>query len=129
MRDYDHFALIEVIVGGQRGNERKSRGDERNNFGDVAQKGKRRGQHSTPARHVSRFLAEADLLREGLHGRGFVVFHVEDGVELGNLQQIVNFLGEVQQLQLAALVLGGGERADEFADAGAVDLIHVAEVQ
>ena len=34
---------------------------------------------------------------------GFVVLHVEDGVELGDLQQVVDLLGQVQQLQLAAL--------------------------
>ena len=47
----------------------------------------------------------------------FVVFHVEDGVELGDLKQVVDLLGEVQQLQFAALVLHGGKGANQFADA------------
>ena len=42
-------------------------------------------------------------LLEGLD-RG-VFLHVEDGVELGNLQQVVDFLGEVSSFRLAALVL------------------------
>jgi hypothetical protein len=34
-----------------------------------------------------------DGLLERLYGGGFVVFHVEDGVELGDLKQIVHFFG------------------------------------
>ena len=40
-------------------------------------------------------------LLEGSDGAGFVVVDVEDGVELGELQQIVNLLGQLQQLQRA----------------------------
>jgi hypothetical protein len=57
------------------------------------------------------------LLGERFHGYCLVVFHIEDGVELGDLEQIVDLLGEVEQLKFAALVLGGGECADQFADA------------
>jgi hypothetical protein len=35
----------------------------------------------------------------------------------------------MEQFQLAASVLYPGETADEFADAGAVDVIHVRKVQ
>src|SRR5581483_7600712 len=59
----------------------------------------------------------------------FVVLHVEDGVQLGDLQQVVHFLGEVEQLEFAALVADAGESADQFADAGAVDVINVSEVE
>src|SRR5215472_5063219 len=58
-----------------------------------------------------------------------VVLDVEDGVELGDLEQVVNFLGEVEQLELAALVANGSERADQLADTGAVDVGHVAFAQ
>jgi hypothetical protein len=34
-------------------------------------------------------------LRESLDRGGFVFFHVEDGVQLGDLKQVVNFFGEV----------------------------------
>ena len=57
------------------------------------------------------------LLAERLYGGRFVVFHVEDGIELGDLQQVVNFLGEVEQLEFAALVFHGGVGADQLADA------------
>ena len=35
---------------------------------------------------------------------GFVVVDVEDGIELGNLQKVMNLLGKIQKLQLSALV-------------------------
>ena len=70
-----------------------------------------------------------ELLLERLDRGGFVVFHVEDGVELGDLKQVVDLLGEVQQLQFAALILGGGEGADQFTDARAVDVVDVLQVQ
>src|SRR5271165_5681254 len=69
------------------------------------------------------------LLVERFYGCGFVVFHVEDGVELGDLQQIVDFFGQVEEFEFAALILGGGESADQFADARAVDVIDLAQVQ
>src|SRR5579863_5722465 len=69
------------------------------------------------------------ILLERLDGGGFVVLHVEDGVELGDLKQVVDLLGEVQEFQFAALILGGVEGADQFADAGAVDIVDVLEIQ
>src|SRR6478609_6635189 len=68
-------------------------------------------------------------LAERLDCAGFVVFHVEDGVQLGDLQQVVNFFGQVEQLEFAALVAHGGESADQFADARAIDIVHVSEVE
>jgi hypothetical protein len=62
----------------------------------------------------------------GGDGAGFVVLHVEDGVELGDLEQVVDFAGQVEQLQLAALVADSGVGAHQLADARAVDLIHFA---
>ena len=62
--------------------------------------------------------SSASALRvESLYARCFVFLHIEDGVELRDLQQVVHFLGEVEQLEFATLVLGSGEGADEFADA------------
>lgn len=43
----------------------------------------------------TRFLDLRLSLFECLDCRGFVVFHVENGVELGDLKQVVHFLGEV----------------------------------
>src|SRR5215468_10515439 len=70
-----------------------------------------------------------ELLAERLYGGRFVVFYVENGVQLGNLQQVVNFLGEVEQLEFAALVFHGGVGADQLADARAVDVIDVTQVE
>src|SRR6185369_4378346 len=62
------------------------------------------------------------VLLEGLDGRCFVVSYVEDGVKLGDLEQVVNLFGEVQELQFAALVPDRGIGANEFANAGAIDI-------
>src|SRR6185312_12345712 len=69
------------------------------------------------------------LAGEGLDGAGFVVLYVEDGVELGDLEQVVNLFGEVQELQFAALVTRGGVGADELADARAVNVVDVTEIE
>src|SRR5438270_10582060 len=41
----------------------------------------------------------------------------------------MNLLGQIQQLEFATLVAHGGEGADQFADAGAVNVVHLTEVQ
>ena len=43
-----------------------------------------------------------DVFGESRNRRRFVVLDVEDGVELGDLEQVVNLLGQVQQLQFAS---------------------------
>ena len=70
-----------------------------------------------------------DLACERGDGGGFVVLDVEDGVELGDLEKVVDLLGEIEQLELAAAFLTRGEGADQLADAGAVDVADVSEVQ
>ena len=42
--------------------------------------------------------------RETADGLGFVIVDVENGIKLGNLQQVMNLLGQVEQLQLSTLV-------------------------
>ena len=54
---------------------------------------------------------------------------VEDGVELGNVEDVVDFLGEVEEFEFAAGVADCGEAADEFAHAGAVEIVDVGEVE
>jgi hypothetical protein len=46
---------------------------------------------------------------EGFHGGEFVVFYVEDGVELGDVEDVLNFLGEAEEFEFAACVADGGE--------------------
>jgi len=89
----------------------------------------------------SRFLAALGMTRiilawllgeevvEGADGGEFVVFDVEDGVELGDVEDVVNFLGEVEEFEFATGVADGGEAADEFSDAGAVDVVDADEVE
>jgi hypothetical protein len=68
-------------------------------------------------------------LGEGLYGGVFVVGDVEDGVETSDLHQVVDFIGEVEKLEFAALFAHGGKGADQVAQAGAVDVIDFAEVE
>src|SRR5450755_46925 len=58
-----------------------------------------------------------------------VVLHIKDGIELGDLQQIVHFLGEVEQLKVTALLAHGGESAYQFANARAVNVVNLGEVE
>ena len=44
-------------------------------------------------------------------GHGLVIFYVEDGVQLRDLKQIVHFLGQLEQLEFAALVAHRGKGA------------------
>ena len=55
----------------------------------------------------------------------FVVLHIKDGVQLGDLQDIVNFLGQVKQLEVAALFAHRREGTDQLGNAGAVDVVIV----
>jgi len=66
---------------------------------------------------------------EGFYRSKFVVFDVEDGVELGDVEDVLDFLGEVEELEFAAGVADGGVAADQFTDAGAVDVVDAGEVK
>jgi hypothetical protein len=44
-------------------------------------------------------------LLEGSDGAGFVVLDVEHSVKLGELQKVMDLLGQVEQLQVSALIL------------------------
>jgi hypothetical protein len=49
---------------------------------------------------------------EGFYGGEFVVFYVEDGVELGDVEDVLNFFGEAEEFEFAAGVADGGEAGD-----------------
>jgi hypothetical protein len=100
----------------------------------------RSGQAPTRT-HKSRFLAALGMTRiipaclfgeevvEGSYRGEFVVFDVEDGVELGDMEDVVDFLGEVEELELAAGVTDGGEAADQFSNPGTIDVVDADEVE
>src|SRR3954447_8657698 len=80
-------------------------------------------------KNSNRDCASRALIAERFHGQCFVVLHIKDGVELRDLQKVVNLLGQVQQFEFAALFLGGGIGTNKFAYTRAVDIVHVAQVQ
>ena len=61
-----------------------------------------------------RFLGSSPVLRKTTHGGSFVVVHLENGVEFGDLQQIFYALIQTEQLQLAAMIGDGGEARNQF---------------
>src|SRR4026207_1909165 len=63
-----------------------------------------------------------DGIRLGLIG-------LEHGQQLRNGEQILNALGEVQQLQLPPLTAHRSIRADDFTQARAIDVGHAFEVE
>src|SRR5690349_14015766 len=75
--------------------------------------------------------AEVELLGDGeaADGVGLVVVALENGEELGDGQQVLDALGEVQQAHVAALPLHRRVRAHHLAQPGAVDVGNVGQVQ
>ncbi len=69
-----------------------------------------------------------ELVAERSYCGGLVVQYVEDGVELGNLQKVVNFLGQVQEFQFSALIANRRKGTDQLADTGAGNVIYVTQV-
>jgi hypothetical protein len=53
----------------------------------------------------------------------------EDRIELGDLQEILDALGKVEELELTLLTGDGGVAVDEFADAGGVNVADFTEIQ
>src|SRR6185437_6680599 len=66
---------------------------------------------------------------EGRDGLGFVVLHVENRIQLSDLQQIMHLAREVQKLQIPARFADLGEAADQFAQARTVNVGDLAKVQ
>src|SRR3569833_301433 len=65
----------------------------------------------------------------GGDGAGFIVVDIENCVELCELEDVLHLLGKVEELEAGALVLCSGVGADELSKSGAVDIVHVAEVE
>jgi hypothetical protein len=54
---------------------------------------------------------------------------LEDRIEFGDLEEIFDAFGEVEELELALLARDGGVAVDEFSDPGRVDIADLAEIQ
>src|SRR5712692_2364816 len=71
---------------------------------------------------------QACRLHETADGSVLVGVDFKQCVNPGDLEQIVNLLGDVDQLQLAALLVDCGIAADQLADAEAVDEVHPGHI-
>jgi hypothetical protein len=66
---------------------------------------------------------------ERFYGSELVVADIEDGVQFCDVQHVVHFLAEIQQLQLSTGIADGGEASDQLADSGAVNVIDLRQVE
>jgi hypothetical protein len=66
---------------------------------------------------------------ERFYGYRFVIANVENRVELGDLQDVVNFIVQLEELQFALLLADGDEGADELAKARTVDVTDMSKVE
>src|SRR5271169_1077930 len=66
--------------------------------------------------------------RKTRDGFGLVVMHVKNRIELGNLQQVMNLLGEVKKFQLPTLIGHRRKRAHQLADPRTVDIGDVGKI-
>lgn len=69
------------------------------------------------------------LIAEAAEGRGFVGLDVEDREEAGDLDDVADAAGEVEEFQFAFCAFDGAMGDDEFADARAIDVIDIFEVK
>ena len=60
---------------------------------------------------------------------GFVVIHVEDGEQLSDDEQVLDFFRQIQKFQLAAAASHRRVVRDQFADAARVDVPYPFQVQ
>lgn len=63
------------------------------------------------------------------HRVELVIFNIENGIELGDVEYVMHFLREIEQLEFAARISDCGKAADQFSDPGAVDVVHRRQVQ
>ena len=82
-----------------------------------------------PDPHEQKRILFGEEVVEGFYGGEFVVFDVENGIELGDVQDVANFLGEVKEFEFATSVARGGEGADQFSHARAVEIVDAGEVE
>jgi hypothetical protein len=68
-------------------------------------------------------------VNERLNGRGLVVKTVEDGMELCDLQQVVEPFGKIEQLDLSVEFPHAYDGADQMCQARAVDVIDIGEIE
>src|SRR6185369_13525790 len=75
------------------------------------------------------FLRSKRSLLVAVEGFGFVIVNVEDGQELRDRQQVLNFLSEIEQLELSAFFVDGSVAGNKLADTARIDVAHTRKVQ
>src|SRR4029079_8173862 len=60
---------------------------------------------------------------------GFAFVNVEDSQELRDRQQVLKFLGEIEQLELSAFFINGGVTGNQLTNAARIDVTHTRKIQ
>jgi hypothetical protein len=68
-------------------------------------------------------------LAERFNGQGFVVRYVENGIQPSHLQEVIDPTGEVDELQISALLSDGSECVDQRTQTRTIDVIDVGEIE
>src|SRR6185503_13215831 len=68
-------------------------------------------------------------LFETVHGCSFVVVSLEYREQFGDHEQVLNLLGQIQEFQLTAAIIGGGVGTDELTYSGAVHVGDVSQIE
>src|SRR2546423_9355757 len=69
------------------------------------------------------------FLRKCLNSLAFIIVGFKNSNQLGDLQQITNALGEVQQFNISTGRAGRRKQADHCADAPAIDIADLGKIQ
>src|SRR5215213_9171808 len=77
---------------------------------------------------VQRDLTRA-LLLEAVECLGFAFVNVEDSQELRDRQQVLKFLGEIEQLELSTFFVDGSVTGNKLADAARINVSHPSKVK
>src|SRR5215213_2744202 len=77
---------------------------------------------------VQRDLTRA-LLLEAVECLGFAFVNVEDSQELRDRQQVLKFLGEIEQFELSAFFVDGSVTGNKLADAARINVSHTRKIQ
>src|ERR1041385_5032548 len=69
------------------------------------------------------------LLFEAVESVCFAVVNVKYSQKFGDCQQVLKFLGEIEQLQLSVLLADGGVTGDQLADTARIDITDTREIK
>ena len=68
-------------------------------------------------------------LLETVYGFVFAFVNIEDSQELGDRQQVLKLLGEIEQLELSSFFTDRGVTGNQLDDTARIDVAHAGKIQ